>query len=333
MTVNCDVGQSSIQARVNLAGDGDTITVSGTCTEIVTITTDGITVIGGSGTLNGGFIVDGVQRVVIDNLTIDGSENTGLVSGVRAQNGAFVRVSNCTIENHPRDGVSIERGSNTVIEGSTIRNNGRYAVIVNGSSSARLRDNPLIQSNVFESPRTLRDPFDAVTLGLFHNSFVRLVGGNFILNDGGGTAVEAVHMADFRQQFSLDRIEGSPAINIFNLSTGEFRGEFEVTGQVRVGLNSTLRLSKRSGPVGVINGQIRVRERSTVAFNVVTLKDPPVSFGSVTVNGTLDCGGGQGRISFGGGQTIQDVFPSQFNRENSQCNNFNGDQVLPVLGP
>ena len=61
---------------VNSAADGDNIVVSGTCNEEnVTITTDGITIRGDpgvGGTLNGGFIVDGAQRVVIDNLLIDG---------------------------------------------------------------------------------------------------------------------------------------------------------------------------------------------------------------------------------------------------------------------
>ena len=173
------------------------------------------------------------------------------------------------------------------------------------------------------------------TVGVFHASFLRLLGGNFILNDGGGIAVQADHLADFRQQFSLDTIVGSPAIDIFNLATAELRGEYKVTGQVRVGNNSTLRLSIRSRrvgvdpPVGEINGQIRVRGDSSVSFSLFTLKDG-TEFGSVTVNGTLNCGGKQGAISVGGGQTIEDIFPNPDDRANSQCNTFNGNLVLPA---
>ena len=61
VNVKCEKGKT-IQAAVDGAVDGDTITVSGTCTEIVTVTTNGITFIGDpgvGGTLNGGFIVDG----------------------------------------------------------------------------------------------------------------------------------------------------------------------------------------------------------------------------------------------------------------------------------
>ncbi len=73
LKVNCDKGNQTIQKKLANAVDGDTIEVSGTCTEIVTVTTDGITFSGNSGVLMGGFIVDGAQRVVFDNLTIDGS--------------------------------------------------------------------------------------------------------------------------------------------------------------------------------------------------------------------------------------------------------------------
>ncbi len=80
LLVDCSDPKQSIQAAVDSAVDGDTIVVSGTCNEEnVTITTDGITIRGDpvvGGTLNGGFIFDGAQRGVIDNLTIDGSTNT-----------------------------------------------------------------------------------------------------------------------------------------------------------------------------------------------------------------------------------------------------------------
>ncbi len=105
--VNCNAPNQSLQGALDQASDGDTITVVGTCTEIVTITTDGITIIGDpgvGGTLMGGFIVDGVQRVVIDDLTIDGSTTAGRLDGVRAQNNAHVTVRNCTIQNHTRNG-------------------------------------------------------------------------------------------------------------------------------------------------------------------------------------------------------------------------------------
>lgn len=192
---------------------------------------------------------------------------------------------------------------------------------------------PFGQTDVSDGPRTLLNPYPAVTLSVSHSSFIRLLGGNHILNDGGGVAVGTAHLADFRQQYSLDRIDGSPAINISNGSTGEPRGEFEVTGQVRLGLNSTLRLSKRYGPVGVITGDIRVREDSAVVFSKFTLKGETEDMGSVTVNGTLDCGSNQGHIGLYSSQVPENIIPNADDRANSQCNDFNGFIVLPDPPP
>ena len=124
-TVDCAEGDLIADAIADIAdgddADGeDVITIEGTCTEIVTIVTDGITLRGG--TLLGGIIVDGAQRVVIDDLTIDGSTNSGLLNGVLAKNNAHVTVRNSTIENHTLSGVNITRTSSALIEGNTIGN-------------------------------------------------------------------------------------------------------------------------------------------------------------------------------------------------------------------
>ncbi len=109
---------------------------------------------------------------------------------------------------------------------------------------------------------------------------------------------------------------------------GELRGEFQVTGQVRAVLNSTLRFSKRFGPVGVINGPIRVFSDSSVFFALFRLKDEPAPIGSVTVNGTLRCNDNGGHVRLFSGQVPEDIFPSAADRAASQCNDFNGNVVL-----
>ena len=54
--------------------------------------------------------------------------------------------------------------------------------------------------------------------------------------------------------------------------------------------------------------------------------------GSVTVDGRLLCSGDGGHVQVGGGssQTIQDIFPLPADRLASQCNDFNGNVVLPA---
>ena len=78
------------------------------------------------------------------------------------------------------------------------------------------------------------------------------------------------------------------------------------------------------------------RRSADVAFKAPFLaRNGATDQGSVTVNGKLLCFTNQGHVSFGTGfgQTIKVVFSSQADREGSQCNDFNGNVVLPVFGP
>src|SRR6266852_5114272 len=79
--VHCDKDAKKIADVLAKAEPGDTIRIVGTCTERLTITTDGITLDGqGSGILNGGgrsggsfggvIVINGAHRVVITGLTL-----------------------------------------------------------------------------------------------------------------------------------------------------------------------------------------------------------------------------------------------------------------------
>ena len=211
--VKCDDGDR-IQEAIDDAEDGDTIVVSGTCTEIVTITTNGITVIGGSGTLNGGFIVDGARRVVIDNLTIDGGcaepcqfdANTRL-DGVRAQNNAHVTVRNSTIENHTRSAVNIRSTSSGLVEGNTISNNADYGVIVNLGSFALLRGTAENPTQTITSSSDLFCCGNAV--GVFNSSSARLNGGNEIQSTGLAPAISIFSLSFVRLQNGSNTVTSS----------------------------------------------------------------------------------------------------------------------------
>ena len=334
-------GKNDTRTRFVDCADGDTIAdalrrarpgrpllvnIEGTCQEYVEIIVDDVTLRGG--TLIGGIDVLSARRVTIENMTV----KNGSRDGVAALNGAFVTLLNLRIDNHARDGVNISQGSTAIMEGNRVTNNGRYGLLVSETSSARLKDNPLIQSNVVNAPRTRTDPFSATTLGVFHASFVRLLGGNRIVNDGGpgGIAVEVFHLAELRQQFGFDRIEGDRAISVGNVSTAELRGEFEVTGQVRLFLHSTLRLSKRFGPMAVVDGDIRPDGDSAVSFSLFTLADGTV-FGPVRVTGALICGDSESSAELRSGLTPADIFDggdAAFN-----CTGLNQEEVLPPPGP
>ena len=352
--VNCNSPNQSLQGAVDQASDGDTITVVGTCTEIVTITTDGITIIGQgpNATLMGGFIVNSAQRVVIDNLIIDGSDNTERLDGVRAQDNAQVTVRNCTIRNHTRNGVSVRNASSGLIEGNTITVNesdgADSGVVVSRVSFALLRGTAENPTQTITSDLA-SDNFGN-SLAVIHSSHARLEGGNTIEGTGNAEAIGVFGSAFVRLHRGLNTVlgTGGRAITVGRLSALSLRF-FDVRGRIQAFGGSHLEIRRRlsvepdpSNPtnvVAVITGDIRVRQGSQVQFSgpfiARNLRPGGPNQGSVTVNGRLLCFGNRGRVSFstGFGQTIQDVFPSQFNRENSQCNDFNGNVVLPVFGP
>ncbi len=350
LKVNCDKGNQTVQKALDGIVDGDTISVSGTCTEIVTIATDGITIRGDpvdGGTLMGGFIVDGAQRVVIDDLTIDGSTNAERLDGVRAQNNAHVTVRNCTILNHTRHGVGIVAASFGLIEGNTITveeaDGADNLVVVSTGSFELLRGKEEKPTQTITSD--LASAAFGNSLGVFNDSNARLNGGNKIEGTGNAPAIGVFNDASLRVQNGLNTVTSTKdrAIGIGRLSQVSLRF-FDVTGRIDVTTGSHLELRRRLNvePAGftsvtaVITGDIRVRSGAQVEFgSPFTARNGLANQGSVTVDGKLLCFGDQGHVSFstGSGQTIQDVFPSQANRDNSQCNDFNGNPVLPVFGP
>ncbi len=347
LNVNCDKGNQTIQKALDGVVDGDTITVVGTCTEIVTVTTDGITIRGDPGVggrLMGGFIVDGAQRVAIDNLTIDGSTNAERLDGVRAQNNAHVTVRNSTIQNHTRHGVGIVDASSGLIEGNTITVNeadgADSGVTVSRGSFALLRGTAENPTQTITSD--LASGAFGNSLGVFNDSNARLNGGNTIEGTGNAPAIGVFNDASLRVQNGLNTVLGTGglAIGIGRLSQVSLRF-FDVTGRIDVTTGSHLEIRRRLNVeppnvvTAVITGDIRVRSGAQVEFgSPFTARNGAMNQGSVTVNGRLLCFGDQGHVSFSTfGQTIQDVFPSQANREASQCNDFNGNVVLPVFGP
>ncbi len=320
LLVDCDLAES-IQAAVDVADDGDTITVSGTCTEIVTITTDGITIRGDpvdGGTLMGGIIVNSAQRVVIDNLIIDGSDNTERLDGVRAQDNAQVTVRNCTIRNHTRNGVSIRYASSGLIEGNTITVNesdgADSGVVVSRVSFALLRGTAENPTQTITSDLA-SDQFGN-SLAVIHSSHARLEGGNLIVGTGNAEAIGVFGSAFVRLHRGLNTVlgTGGRAITVGRLSALSLRF-FDVRGRIDAFGASHLEIRRRlsvepdpSNPtnvVAVITGDIRVGTGSEVQFSgpfiARNLRPGGPNQGSVTVNGRLLCFGDQGRVSFGTG--------------------------------
>ena len=122
--VKCDKGQTLTEA-LRKAKPGDTLQVTGTCHERVTITTDRLTLDGGGSAVldgGGGSPTEFFEAVV----TIDGVQGVTLMG--------------FTIQNGPSQGILGVGGAAFVVRDTTVQNNGRAGIFLNNNASAELID-------------------------------------------------------------------------------------------------------------------------------------------------------------------------------------------------
>jgi len=122
--VKCDQGQTLAEA-LQQAKPGDTLQVTGTCQERVTITTDRLTLDGGGHAVldgSGGSPTEFFEAVVI----IDGVQGVTLIG--------------FTIQNGPSIGILGVGGAAFVIRDTTTQNNGAAGIFLNNNALAELID-------------------------------------------------------------------------------------------------------------------------------------------------------------------------------------------------
>lgn len=119
-------GGLSLQELLDTRGlPGDTLNLTGTCNERITINVDRIT-------LDGGGDATGAGSAVIDGTSL--AFNGGLVR-VQAND---VAIRGFTIQNSPEHGIQVRRSNSAVITNNLIRNNTRHGVQIVGGSFGRV---------------------------------------------------------------------------------------------------------------------------------------------------------------------------------------------------
>jgi parallel beta-helix repeat protein len=154
-TVTCP--GESLQAAVGAANPGDTINVTGTCSENVTIdnkkinlTLDGQNV----ATINGPD--SGIATLIVrgTNIVIRNFEITGGASGVFLRQGAEAVINNNNIHNTTRSGISMEQ-SFAAIKSNNIHNNPGDGIFVSDNSAALIGVDGT--NNTSPSPNTIQN--------------------------------------------------------------------------------------------------------------------------------------------------------------------------------
>ncbi len=152
--VNCDRGENIAEVLAK-AEPGDTIRVTGTCVERVSIKTDQITLDGqGAATLDGGggpvaefdgvVTIDGASGVTIQGFTVQ----NGPGEGILGTHGAAFSVLNTTVQDNGSTGVVVAEGSTAELtDCSILRNDAGIDVFTQSSAvlkgSIRTNDNLL----------------------------------------------------------------------------------------------------------------------------------------------------------------------------------------------
>jgi parallel beta helix pectate lyase-like protein len=182
--VECDKGQTLTEA-LRKAKPGDTLQVTGTCQERVTITTDRLTLDGGgSAVLDGGggsptefdgvVTIDGVQGVTLTGFTIQ----NGPGEGILGQHGSAFAVQQTTVQQNMASGIAVADGSTAELIDCTIRVNG-FGIDVFTSSSAILRGDISISQNKGNGAE------------VNGQSILEIRGAQVQLNDNGGAGLVA----------------------------------------------------------------------------------------------------------------------------------------------
>ena len=202
--VDCDAGES-IQAALDQAKNGDTINVSGTCNERVTVLIDNVTIDGGGVT------------------TIEGTdaEGSGALIRVRALN---VRILNLTVQNGSTHGIQVQRGGSAIIQGTTVQDNVRHGISVFDHAFAIIGPEP--RSDNHDNPPAsgslgnIISGNDSTGVNIGQSSGARIFHNNILGNDSNGIGLS----------------EGGSADISGNSITGNRRG-------IRLVTNASVRLS------------------------------------------------------------------------------------------
>src|SRR5882724_3325861 len=139
--VNCNKGQTLPDA-LKKAKPGDTLQVTGTCHERVTITTDRLTLDGdGSGVLDGGggsptefegvVTIDGAHGVTLTGFTIQ----NGPGAGILGQRAAAFTVLDTTVQDNNGTGIVVGDGSTADLTNTTMRRNATGRDVFTGANA------------------------------------------------------------------------------------------------------------------------------------------------------------------------------------------------------
>jgi hypothetical protein len=257
LPVDCSARETLADALLK-AKPGDTIRITGTCREMVTITTDHLTLDGQGGAIldgGGGFqpprtvgfnegviTIDGARGVTIIGLTVQNGPD-----GIAGKHGASFIVHTVTARGNADDGIGVSQNSTAEIINCTAEDNGDDGFSVSNASSAIFRGTIVSTGNSDDGIKILFG-----SSGFFAEAMVRV-------NNNGQSATFGSEMFDGFIQGEGIRVIDSSHLNVSGNSTVEARGNAD--NGISVNRTSTFGTfaDPQTGPVTITaeaNGQL-----------------------------------------------------------------------------
>jgi parallel beta-helix repeat protein len=280
--VDCDKEPSgALQRAIDRARPGDTIQVSGTCYENVTVPigTDRLTLDGGgTGAIHGSDVaanvlqIRGPRGVTVTGLTISGGR-----AGIDVSRGASALIDGNTIENTGRNGITLGAFASANIVNNTIQNNASAGILVTGNAFGFIgfasADDAVASPNIIRNNGT-----HGISLTL--SSSARIAGNTISNNVRHGINVERASQAtvsdnilDANGQSGIFVIENS----VVNLGSDTGAGLFDAPNRTNV--NNVLRGiacrvgGSANGRRGTLNGNAGPKDFGTSCVDSLDVAD------------------------------------------------------------
>jgi parallel beta-helix repeat protein len=193
--ISVDCPTASLQDAISISSPGDTVLVSGTCSENVIIRNEGRRFIldgGGTATIDGPSSSSPAVNIRGKGIVIRGFTITGGSVGIDVNRGANVFVDGNTIENTGGAGILLQDGTFGGVINNTIQNNPGAGIVVSGGSTARIGFSE--ESDTVASDNAIQG--NAIGIAVMNGSNAWIVGNQISGNSGDGVLVTRRSSAD-----------------------------------------------------------------------------------------------------------------------------------------
>jgi hypothetical protein len=212
-TINVACPGQTVQAAVDSGAAGDIISISGTCNENVLIRNEKQRLTlqnNGAATINGTNAAQPTLNIRGKGILVSGLTITGGRDGIHVNRGSNAVIQNSTISGAARHGVLVDQLSFAVLTSNTIQNNvNGSGIVVSENSIARIGFNA--DSDGAASANTIQGNGRGGIV-VSRTSSARIVGNNILSNTGGidvGHGIQVVRLS-----------QADVASNTINSNTG-----------------------------------------------------------------------------------------------------------------